>query len=142
MDLLLLLNSLLGLHALEAIQAALKSAIQVGLNGQVLSLDAYPLAPDAALAPQPATPIPHSEPSDKDQVVEEYMHSGMQIEIYRNAGLRGQPTYFAVVSNPAVKSPTGAVIDANSDAELKKAAEVRAERKAVLWKRSQDRVSE
>jgi hypothetical protein len=77
---------------------------------------------------------PPSVASDKDEVIEQYTHAGMLVEIYRAAG-RGRPRYFAVVVNPAIKNPTGAVIDASSYAGLRAAAEVRAESKAAAWQR-------
>ena len=117
----------------EATKAALRSAIQVGLNAQVLELNVYPIAAeDGADHMEAETQIPHSKPSDRDQVVEEYVHSGMQVQIYRDAGRRSPPTYFAVVLNPNAKNPSGAVIHAKSYAELKQTAEARAERKAFL----------
>ncbi len=79
--------------------------------------------------------IPHSEPSGHDQIVEEYMHSGMQVQIYREAGQKSPPGYFAVVLNPNAKNPSGAVLDAKSYTELKQVAEARAERKACLLQR-------
>lgn len=89
------MNPLAGQGA-EATKAALRSAIQVGLNAQVLELDVYPIAVEDG-AHHVKAQIPHSEPSDRDQVVEEYMHSGMQVQIYREAGQRSPPGYFAVV---------------------------------------------
>ena len=125
-------------RSLEATVAALRSAIQVGLNGNVLSLDAFPLAaaPQEQAPQQPtrAKPPP-SKPSDRDQVVEEYTHSGMTVQIWRNAGRTTRPTYFAVVVNPQAKQPSGAVISAGSYQELKGIAETRAERKAELLQR-------
>lgn len=121
----------------EATEAALRSAIQVGLNAQVLELNVYPIAAEDG-ARHVKAQIPHSEPSDRDQVVEEYMHSGMQVRIYRDAGPKSPPTHFAVVMNPNAKSPSGAVIDAKSYTELKQAAEARAERKAFLLQRKKE----
>lgn len=86
-------------------------------------------------APPVKTQIPHSEPSDHDQVVEEYVHCGMQVRIYRDAGRKSQPTHYAVVLNPNVKNPSGALIEAKSYVEVKQAAEARAERKAFLVER-------
>lgn len=125
---------------LTSVKAALKSAIQVGLNAQVLSIEAYPLAAEAPLPPAAST-IPASEPSDKDQVIEKYLHSGMTVEIMRCAG-RGQPSYFAVVTNPAAKYPSGAVIDADSYAQVKEAAEERAQRKSELWQKRLNRLAQ
>jgi hypothetical protein len=127
------MNPLAGQGA-EATKAALRSAIQVGLNAQVLELDVYPIAVEDG-AHHVKAQIPHSEPSDRDQVVEEYMHSGMQVQIYREAGQRSPPGYFAVVLNPNAKNPSGAVLDAKSYTELKQFAEARAERKAFLLQR-------
>jgi len=62
-------------------------------------------------------------------------HSGMRVQIFRNAGPKSPPTYFAVVVNPNVKNPSGAVLHAKSYAELKQVAEARAERKAFLLQR-------
>lgn len=118
----------------EATKAALRSAIQVGLNARVLELNIYPIAAEDG-ARRVKAQIPHSEPSDHDQVVEEYMHSGMQVQIFRDSGHRSPPTYYALVLNPNVKNPTGALIEAKSYAELKQAAEARAERKAFLLQR-------
>lgn len=117
----------------EATKAALRSAIQVGLNARVLELHVYPIAEDGARHVKAR--IPHSEPSDRDQVVEEYVHSGMRVQIFRNAGPTSPPTYFAVVVNPNVKNPSGAVLHAKPYTELKQVAEARAERKAFLLQR-------
>lgn len=123
----------------DATKAALRSAIQVGLNAQVLELNVYPIATeDGTSQVESEVSIPHSAPSDRDRVIEEYAHSGMQVQIYRNAGRRTPPSYFAVVLNPNVKSPTGAVMHADSYAELKRVAEARAERKAFLLQRKRD----
>lgn len=127
------MNSLAGQGA-EATKAALRSAIQVGLNAQVLELHVYPIAAEDG-ARHVKAQIPHSEPSDRDQVVEEYVHSGMRVQIFRNAGPKSPPTYFAVVVNPNVKNPSGGVLHAKSYAELKQVAEARAERKAFLLER-------
>ena len=121
----------------QATKAALRSAIQVGLNAQVLELKVYPIAAEDGTR-HGKTQIPRSEPSDHDQVVEEYLHSGMQVKIYRDAGPKSPPTYYAVVTNPNVKSPSGGVIEAKSYADLKQAAEARAERKAFLWQRKKE----
>lgn len=116
--------------------AALRSAIQVGLNAHVLELNVYALSPD--MQPKhPGVSAPRSEGSEDDQVIEEYEHCGMSVRIFREAGLRTPPKYFAVVMNPAAKNPTGGVIEANSYAELRAAADARAERKAYLLQRKQ-----
>ncbi|VTU30932.1 hypothetical protein [Variovorax sp. RA8] len=117
-----------------ATKAALRSAIQVGLNAQVLELSVYPIAAEDGA--RPVQTIPHSEPSDHDQVVEEYVHSGMQVRIYRHAGRKSPPSHNAVVLNPSVKNPSGAFIEAKSYGELKQAAEARAERKAKVVERA------
>lgn len=118
----------------DATKAALRSAIQVGLNARVLELSVFPIAAEDG-ARHVKAQIPHSEPSDHDQIVEEYMHSGMQVQIYREAGQKSPPGYFAVVLNPNAKNPSGAVLDAKSYTELKQVAEARAERKAFLLQR-------
>lgn len=59
----------------------------------------------------------------------------MQVQICRDAGSKSPPTYYAVVLNPTVKNPSGAVIEAKSYAELKQAAEARTERKAFQLQR-------
>lgn len=130
------MNPLAGQGA-EATKAALRSAIRVGLNAQVLELHVYPIAAEDGACPVKAQ-IPHSEPSDHDQVIEEYVHSGMQVRIYRDAGRKSPPTHYAVVLNPNVKNPSGALIEAKSYAELKQAAEARAERKAFLLERKKE----
>lgn len=109
----------------------------VGLNAQVLELNVYPIAAEDGARPVKAQ-IPHSEPSDHDQVVEEYVHSGMQVRIYRDAGRKSPPTHYAVVLNPNVKNPSGSLIEAKSYAEVKQAAEARAERKAFLVERKKE----
>jgi len=121
----------------DATKAALRSAIQVGLNAQVLELNVYPIAAEDS-ARHVKAQIPHSDPSDHDQVVDEYLHSGMQVQIYRDAGPKSPPTYYAVVTNPNVKNPSGAVIESKSYAELKQVAEARAERKAFLLERKRE----
>lgn len=121
----------------EATKAALRSAIQVGLNAQVLELNVYPIAADDD-ARHVKAQIQHSEASDRDQVVEEYVHSGMRVQIFRNAGPKSPPTHFAVVVNPNVKNPSGAVLQAKSYTELKQIAEARAERKAFLLERKKE----
>ncbi|WPH15939.1 hypothetical protein [Variovorax paradoxus] len=131
------MNPLTGQGA-EATKAALRSAIQVGSNAQVLELNVYPIAAGDG-ARRVKAQIPHSEPSDHDQVVEEYVHSGMQVQIFRNAGSKSPPTYFAVVVNPNVKNPSGGVLHAKSYTELKQVAEARAERKAFLLQRKKSR---
>lgn len=78
---------------------------------------------------------PASVASDKDQVIEEYFHAGMKIQICRDAGISRRPTYYAVVINPATKTQSGSPVDAGSYTELRAAAAVRAERKASLWKK-------
>lgn len=83
---------------------------------------------------EPERKPPPSVASEKDEVIEEYIHAGMVVEIFRAAG-RGKPSYFAVVVNPAIKNATGAVIDASNYAGLRAAAEDRAERKAAAWQR-------
>lgn len=118
----------------DATKAALRSAIQVGLNARVLELNVFPIAAEDG-ARHVKAQIPHSGPSDHDQIVEEYMHSGMQVQIFRDSGRRSPPTYYAVVLNPKVKNPSGSVIAAKSYAELKQAAEARAERRAFLLQR-------
>jgi hypothetical protein len=120
--------------SLEAAQAALRSAIQVGLNAQVLDIKISELDADTAVS-SPGTTPPNSSPSALEQVVEEYSHCGMIVKIYRDAGRRSPPTYFAIVLNPAVKNATGGLITAKSYAQLKRAAEARAERKEFLWKK-------
>ena len=90
-------------------------------------------APLAQLKPPP------SVASDKDEVIEEYIHAGMKVRIYRDAGRKQRPTYFAVVINLATNSQTGSLVDANNYPELRAAAEARAERKAVLWQRRLER---
>jgi len=103
----------------EAMAAALRSAIQVGLNARVLELNVFALSPD--MPPKhPGVHAPHSEGSEDDQVIEEYEHRGMLVKIFREAGLRKPPKYFAVVMNPGVKNPTGGVIEASSYGELAK----------------------
>jgi len=82
---------------------------------------------------------PPSIASEKDQVIEEYLHSGIKIQIYRQGGASKHPTYFAVVMNPAAKSPTGGLVDAPSYVELRTAAEARAEWRAALWQQRQMR---
>jgi hypothetical protein len=120
----------------EAMAAALRSAIQVGLNARVLELNVFALSPD--MQPKhPGVHAPHSEGSEDDQVIEEYEHCGMLVKIFREAGLRKPPKYFAVVMNPGVKNPTGGVIEASSYGELRAAADARAERKAYLLQRKQ-----
>lgn len=121
----------------DATKAALRSAIQVGLNAQVLELNVYPIAAEDS-ARHVKAQIPHSDPSDHDQVVDEYLHSGMQVQIYRDAGPKSPPTYYAVVTNPNVKNLSGAVIESKSYAELKQVAEARAERKAFLLERKRE----
>lgn len=130
------MNPLAGQGA-EATKAALRSAIQVGLNAQVLELNLYPISSEDGARPVKIQ-IPHSEPSDHDQVVEEYVHSGMQVRIYRDAGRKSPPTHYAVVLNPNVKNPSGALIEAKSYPELKRVAEARAERKAFLLERKNE----
>lgn len=78
---------------------------------------------------------PASVASDKDQVVEEYLHAGMKIQICRDAGFSRRPTYYAVVINPATKTQSGSPVDAGSYTELRAAAAVRAEHKANLWQK-------
>jgi hypothetical protein len=120
----------------EAMVAALRSAIQVGLHARVLELNVYALSPD--MQPKhPGVHPPRSEASENDQVIESYEQSGMVVKIYREAGLRTPPKHFAVVLNPAAKNPTGGVIQANSYGELRAAANARAERKAYLLQRKQ-----
>jgi len=136
-DVLIEMNPLAGQCA-QAIKAALRSAIQVGLNAHVLELNVYPIAEEDGARHLKAQ-IPHSEPSDHDQVVDEYVHSGMQIRIYRDAGRKSPPTHYAVVLNPNVKNPSGALIEAKSYGELKQVAEARAERKALLLQRKKAR---
>jgi len=121
----------------EATKAALRSAIQVGLNAQVLELNVYPIAAEDRTL-HVKEQIPHSEASNRDQVVEEYVHSCMRVQIFRNAGPKSPPTYFAVVVNPNVKNPSGAVLHARSYTELKQVAEARAERKALLLERKKE----
>lgn len=89
----------------------------------------------ADTATKPSLVPPPSTASDKDQVIEEYSHAGMTIQICRDAGLSKRPTYYAVVINPATKTQSGSPVDASSYAELRAAAAVRAERKAILWQR-------
>lgn len=88
---------------------------------------------------QPDRKPPPSVASDKDQVLEEYLYSGMKIQFCRDAGSSKRPTYFAVCINPATKTQSGSLIEAGSYAELWAAAEVHAERKAVLWQRRLER---
>ena len=57
----------------------------------------------------------------------------MKVQIYRDSGLASRPTYYATVSNPNAKYPTGALVEARAYAELKQGAEARAERKAAQW---------
>jgi len=117
----------------ESISAALRSAIQVGLSATVLDLKVYCLA--GRYFPESGDMPPHSVTSDKDEVIEKYVHCDMEIQVYRAAGRRSPPRYFAVVVNPSVKNASGSVIDASSYAELKKSAEARAERKQKLFQR-------
>jgi hypothetical protein len=72
------------------------------------------------------------------RLIEEYVHSGMQVRICRDAGPTSPPTYYGVVLNPNAKNPSGAVIEAKSYAELKQAAEALAERKAFLLHRKKE----
>ncbi|MCU4122213.1 hypothetical protein [Variovorax sp. N23] len=123
----------------EATQVALASAIQVGLSAQVMEVKLYSVADQAiALALGESPPArngpdarpPSSKPSDRDQVIEEYSHAGMTVQIFRGAGRRHPATYFAVVTNPLIKNPSGGVISASTYAELKERAQARAEQKA------------
>lgn len=91
--------------------------------------------PPPAAVPVAQLKPPPSVPSDKDEVIEEYMHAGMKVQIYLDAGRKQRPTYFAVVINLTRNSQTGSVVDANNYPELRAAAEAHAERKAVLWQR-------
>jgi hypothetical protein len=84
---------------------------------------------------------PPSVASERDEVIEEYIHAGMKIQIYRDAGLNRRPTYFAVVINLATNTQSGSLVEANSYPELRAAAKVRAERKAVLWQRRMERAA-
>ncbi|WP_422085426.1 helix-turn-helix domain-containing protein [Variovorax sp.] len=108
---------------------------------KALNLASAPGAPSrqADSAPEPSLMPPHSAASDKDQVIEEYSHAGMTIQICRDAGLSKRPTYYAVVINPATKTRSGSPVDGSSYAELRAAAAVRAERKAFLWQKRTQR---
>jgi hypothetical protein len=51
----------------------------VGLNAQVEAVDVFALV-GTIDAVQASVSAPRSEASDKDQVIEKYLHRGMQIE--------------------------------------------------------------
>ncbi len=57
----------------DEIKAAIRSAIQVGLNAKVRDLAIFHLADDEPQREVTSNPPP-SSPSDRDQVIEEYAH--------------------------------------------------------------------
>ena len=111
-----------GPESTEAIKAALQSAIQVGLSAQVQDLHISKLD-DQVLIQNPNDNPPASKPSSCDQVVLEYLHSGMLIKIFRDAGKKLVPTYFAVIQNPQIENSSGSTFSAKSYAQLKIIAE-------------------
>lgn len=115
-----------------AVQAAIVSALRVGLGSEIEDVRLFPLANELPPLHLLATPPP-SEPSESDEVIESYMRNGLLIKIYREAGFSNAPSYFATVSRPP--NGSGGVIDAPNYGLLKQKAEARADRRAFLLER-------
>lgn len=114
----------------EAITASVRAAIQVGLGAQVLQINAHLLAPEVH-ATHLDVGAPYSEPDERDRLIEQYDHSGMQVQIYRASGTDLPVSYFALLKKPSDKGPSGVVMEAETYLQLKQVAELRAERRSL-----------
>lgn len=122
------------LSDVESVKLAARAALESGVGAKIRDFRLYRVE-KTTLDPSNES----CETTECERVIEEYEHCGMRVQIFSSGGGESPTQYFAVVVNPNVKSPSGALLEATdttSLSETKKLAEARAVRKAELLARA------